>query len=189
MNAELDHLVVAARTLAEGVAWVRERLGAEPVAGGRHERMGTHNAVLSLGARRYLEVIAVDPAAAAPGRSRWFALDDPAVRARLDAGPALLHWVARTADLAAALRDYPEPVEVLELGRGPYRWRIGVPRDGRLPCAGACPTLIQWLAGAHPADALPASGCTLEALGRPGPARFSTPAGSRTLPWTAVAGE
>ena len=61
--------------------------------------MGTHNAVLSLGPRLYLEVIAVDPSLPAPGRPRWFDLDEPRMKAELAEGPVLATWVARTRDL------------------------------------------------------------------------------------------
>jgi hypothetical protein len=180
-----DHLVVAARTLEEGSMWIASRLGAAMAPGGKHALMGTHNRLLSLGHRQFLEVIAIDPEAPAPARPRWFALDTPAMNARLERGPALIHWVMRTDDLDAALGDYPQKVDVLDLERGDYRWRIGVPRDGGLPCAGDCPTLIQWLGDLHPGDRMPDSGCTLLDPGRAAnEARFSTPSGKRTLPWS-----
>jgi hypothetical protein len=180
----LDHLVVAARTLEEGGAWVRQRLGVVPVAGGKHAAMGTHNHLLGLDRGQYLEVIAVDPAAPAPPRPRWFGLDSNAMRARLAAGPALVHWVVRTDDLEGALADYPEPVEILHFERGNFRWRMGVPRDGRIPCDGQCPTLIQWEEGPHPSETLPPSGCSLLEFHTAGTmtATFATPAGIRTLP-------
>lgn len=184
MKRELDHLVVAARTLEEGAAWVEERLGASPVLGGKHPTMGTHNRLLLIGPGTFLEVIAVDPEAAALARARWFDLDSPAMRERLGEGPALIHWVERTVDLDAALRDYAEPVEILSLARGPYRWRIGVPRDGRRPGGGALATLIQWEGELHPADALPESGCRLECFAHENgvlEARFTTPSGVRNL--------
>jgi hypothetical protein len=183
MSLDFDHLVVAARTLEEGSTWIASRLGAPMAPGGKHALMGTHNRLLSLGHRRFLEVIAIDPEATAPSRPRWFGLDTFAMKARLDRGPALIHWVMRTDDIESALRQYPEAVEILQLERGDYRWRIGVPRDGRLPCDGACPTLIQWEGGLHPADRLPESGCMLLDLGRQSQAQFSTPAGRRSLPW------
>jgi hypothetical protein len=49
---ELDHLVVAARALEDGVAWVEARLGVTMGAGGKHALMSTHNRVLNLGGRR-----------------------------------------------------------------------------------------------------------------------------------------
>jgi hypothetical protein len=61
MEIRFDHLVVAARELAVGVAWVESRLGVPMGAGGRHDVMGTHNRLLSLGPGRFLEVIAIDP--------------------------------------------------------------------------------------------------------------------------------
>ena len=155
-----------------------------PVPGGKHPTMGTHNRLLRIGEREFLEVIAIDPDAAAPPRPRWFDLDAPAMRARLAQGPALIHWVERRADLEAALRDYSEPVEILALSRGAYRWRIGVPRDGRLPAGGALPTLIQWEGEMHPADALPDSGCRLARFARENTAfaaDFATPSGMRTI--------
>jgi hypothetical protein len=182
VRREFDHLVVAARTLDEGVAWIEERLGAPPVPGGEHPLMGTHNALLSLGPHAFLEVIAVDPRAGPVSRARWFSLGTGAMDALLARGPALIHWVERVDDIEAALGDYPERVEVLEASRRDYRWRIGVPADGRLPCGGACPTLIQWL-GPHPAQALPASGCSLMAPRRDGAAVLATAAGERMLPW------
>ena len=177
-----DHLVVAARTLDEGSRFIERELGAMPVAGGEHPLMGTHNALLSLGPGAFLEVIAIDPAAAPPARPRWFALDTPAMQRLLARGPALIHWVERVDDLEAALREYPDTVEVLDAARRSYRWRIGVPADGHLPCGGKCPTLIQWL-GPHPAAALPPSGCELVHLRRGGDAVLRTRAGERMLPW------
>lgn len=182
MPRQFDHLVVAARALAEGMRWMEGELGVAPVPGGEHPQMGTHNALLSLGPGAFLEVIAIDPAAAPVARARWFMLGTPAMDRLLAHGPALIHWVERVDDLDAALRDYPEAVQVLDAQRRHYRWRIGVPADGRLPCAGACPTLIQWL-GPHPANALPPSGCSLAHLRREEAAVLHTPRGERILPW------
>jgi glyoxalase-like protein len=182
---EFDHLVVAARTLDEGARWVHEKLGVEPSGGGRHDLMGTHNRLLKIGPREFLEVIAIDPRAPPPPRPRWFGLDSPQMRDRLEQGPALVHWVERTGDLESELRNYSEPVEILSLSRGAHSWRIGVSRDGRLPGGGTLPTLIQWDAGPHPCEVLPDSGCALKDFRhRRGwlEADFSTPSGMRTIP-------
>ena len=73
---ELDHIAVIAPDLGTGVAWVREALGVEMPAGGKHPEMGTHNRLVGLGPDVYLEVIAVDPEAPRPPHRRWFGLDD-----------------------------------------------------------------------------------------------------------------
>ncbi|HZQ75386.1 MAG TPA: VOC family protein [Burkholderiales bacterium] len=149
-RASIDHLAVAAPTLEEGVAWVRERLGAEPGPGGRHERMGTHNRLLRLGEKLYLEVIAIDPAAPSPGRARWFALDR-------DARIGLRSWAARTDDIAACgWIGAPE-----RMTRGSLQWTITVTPDGSMPMDGIAPTLLQWPPGVHPAATMPDSGCSL----------------------------
>lgn len=158
-----DHLVVAAASLAEGAAWVEERLGIRAQPGGAHAAMGTHNVLVSLGSRLYLEVIAIDPSAPAPPRPRWFGLDDPRMCAQLAEGPALVHWVARSDDFdrdaARAAIGIPIP-----MSRGDFTWRITVPADGRLPWQGLVPTLIGWGDSRHPADALPDTAIRLVAL-------------------------
>jgi hypothetical protein len=171
---ELDHLVVACRTLAAGRAWCEATFGVAAETGGHHPLMATHNAVIAVSSARfpksYLELIAIDPDAPAPARRRWFDLDAPALQAVL-VEPRLVHWVARTSDIAAtdaALRGAgfdPGPIVAAErmTPRGLLRWRITVPDDGSRPAAGAVPLLIEW-GDAHPVDALPASGVGLESL-------------------------
>ncbi len=164
LTAVSDHLVVAAATLDQGCDWIEEKLGVRPLPGGQHVAMGTHNALLSLGARFYLEVIAIDPTLPAPQRPRWFDLDEPSLRASLAERPRLVTWVARTADIAAAARRTPELGAILPMTRGAWSWRITVPADGHRPSQGLIPTLLQWDGSAHPADRLPESGCRLVAL-------------------------
>lgn len=185
MNTEVDHLVVVADTLAQGVAWCEATLGATPGPGGRHALMGTHNRLLALGGdaypASYLEIIAIDPEAPPTGRARWFGMDDPALQAAVRRAPRLVHLVARTAQIEmlrwglinlgvnpglpiAAARDTPQ---------GRLAWRILVPEDGTIACAGALPTLIEW-AGHHPAEHLPPSGIALRGVtlgGMPAPVR------------------
>lgn len=178
-GAQIDHLVVAASSLPEGVAWCEATLGMVPGPGGAHALFGTHNRLLRLRSdahpQAYLEIIAIDPAAtptrAAPLR-RWFDLDDPALRERLlREGPQLIHWVASVPDIDAASAAW----QALGMDRGPVikasrptpqgllRWRITVRDDGQRLFGGALPTLIQW-GDTHPADGMTDAGLGLQGL-------------------------
>lgn len=163
-RVEADHLVVAALTLKAGCDWVESRLGAAPQSGGRHARMGTHNALLSLGPRFFLEIIAIDPQGEAPARKRWFDLDEPRLHAALSEGPQLIHWVARTTDADAASARVPELGTPMRMERGDLRWRITVPDDGHRPGRGLLPTIIEWPDARHPSDSLPDLGLRLVAI-------------------------
>ena len=161
IRSALDHLVIVAPTLAEGIASVTQVLGVEPRPGGEHSRMGTHNALLRLGGAMYLEVIAVNPTAPDPGRARWFELDSLGP----GSAPRLATWVARTDDARTALAVSPIPPGPLEImTRGDLAWTITVPPGGCLLEGGVAPMLIQWTGGSHPAGRLPNVGLSLERL-------------------------
>ena len=161
---EPDHLVVVAQDLRRGCDWVEERLGVRPQPGGKHVAMGTHNALLSLGPRFYLEVIAVDPDGAKPSRPRWFDLDEPRMRAAMAEGPHLAHWVARTGDIDTAAARLPDLGVPTPMARGDLTWRITIPDDGHRPGRGLVPTLIQWPGAQHATDRMIDSGCRLVAI-------------------------
>ena len=164
-RATLDHLVVAADTLDNGEDYLESLLGVRPRRGGKHAAMGTHNSLLRLGERCYLELIAIDPGAAVPPRPRWFDLDRPAIRALVAQQPRLIHWVARTDDIEAARRASPiDPGPVHAMARGDFRWRITIPDDGHRPGDGLVPTLIEWSGDTHPALRLDDHGLRIVAL-------------------------
>jgi hypothetical protein len=147
--------------LDAGKKMVYEALGVWPQPGGVHARMGTHNLLLRLGPKVYLEIIAVDPALPAPGRPRWFDLDGKAQH-RL---PVLATWVARCDDIQAARAACGSSHGDIEpMSRGDFRWSITVPQDGSLPFDGVAPVLIQWQTPDHPASRLEDRGCTLVRL-------------------------
>jgi Glyoxalase-like domain len=160
LACRIDHLVLACAGLEQGAQYVRARLGVDVQPGGRHVLMGTHNALLRLGPRTYLELIALDPEGAAQ-RPRWFALDSLAVRERMAQGPFLLTWVAACSSVEAAAALDGGFGEVIAASRGAFSWRITVPADGSLPGDGVVPTLIQWDGDAHPCDGLAERGCVL----------------------------
>jgi hypothetical protein len=155
---ELDHIVVTAPDLEIGAEWVRDLLGATPEPGGAHPAMGTHNRLLRLGDKAYLEVIAPNPAAPPPQRPRWFELD----RVERDSPPRLAAWVARTPDIRSAADACSEPLGKVEpMSRGELEWLITIPQGGSLPLGGVAPMLIEWQTRVHPAARLRESGCAL----------------------------
>lgn len=175
-HTEVDHLVVAAASLAQARDWAEATLGVSPQAGGQHPLMGTHNALLGLAGsvypQTYLELIAIDPDAPAPDRARWFGLDDPALQARLAAsGPELVGFVARSGMvdmhrwglINARLQPGPILSASRETPAGTLSWKIVVADDGRPLAGGAVPTLIQW-SGPHPTERIAPSGLDLTAL-------------------------
>ncbi|NHZ94724.1 VOC family protein [Massilia sp. CCM 8734] len=160
---QLDHITITALTLDRGAAWVEDKLGVSPAPGGKHPAMGTHNLLLRLGDALFLEIIAVDPDAPAPGRPRWFALDTRGS----DATPALSAWVARTGDIAAmagAVALIAPLGPVTPMSRGAHNWLITIPADGGVPMDGVGPALIEWDAGPHPAAGMADVGLALHKL-------------------------
>lgn len=182
---QLDHLVMASATLAEGAAWCKRVFGITPATGGKHAFMGTHNLLFSVACERipnaYAEIIAIDPEGAVPNRPRWFGLDAPALRLALRGGPQLIHWVARSNDIHATSAAWRlaglEPGAAVAAERttpnSVLRWQIALQAGGARPFGGALPTLIEW-GEVHPCDALPASGVRLDGvqlIGLPAPCR------------------
>lgn len=170
----VDHLVVAAATLEQGVQWCEATFGITPAAGGSHPMMGTHNRLVRLGgqqySRCYLEIIAIDPGAPAPATARWFDLDQPALQAAVARQPRLVHFVTRCTDADGAVLALRErgldPGRLVSAERqtptGPLRWKITIRPDGQRLCHGTVPALIQW-SDAHPTDTMP--DCGVELLG------------------------
>jgi hypothetical protein len=175
LRARLDHLVIVARSLDEGVRWFEDTLGVTPGPGGKHPLMGTHNRLQKVATagfpRAYLEIIAIDPDAPAPGRRRWFDMDDEVLRERVRVKPRLVHFVASSGDAQAALDALAQAgIDAGPLLRaerptpnGFLQWRISVRDDGKRLFDGALPTLIQW-GDVHPSHTMTDGGLQLKSL-------------------------
>lgn len=171
---ELDHLVIVAPSLAEGVAHVRASLGLDMPYGGAHPEMGTRNHLLRLGEDVFLEVIAVDPDAPPPRGPRWFGMADAAaVRADWEAGLRLRGFVARTRDLDGLLAAHGALLgRRTPVSRGERSWDFAVRDDGAWPEGGAVPPVIDWGERGSPAKDMPDLGARLRSfvLEHPDPA-------------------
>lgn len=156
----LDHLVYITPDVALSTDRLEALLGVRAAAGGRHPMWGTHNALISLGDRAYLELCGPDPQAPPPEGPRPFGIDQAT-------HPRLASWVARAASLepahAAARRAGVELGEILSGSRrrpdgSTVAWRITDPRAPR--AGGIVPCLIDWGITPHPARSSP-PGCAL----------------------------
>ncbi|MDP4612215.1 MAG: VOC family protein [Limnohabitans sp.] len=186
MKTQIDHLVVMAASLDEGVQWCEDTLGITPGPGGEHEKYGTHNRLFKIASPEfplaYFEIIAINPLAVIPKRAqvpRWFDMDDAALQKAVAQGPRLVHFVSSTEDVKAArhvLRTQGiERGQVVHASRksskGTLNWQITVREDGERLFNGCLPTLIQWgkpeatdPLRLHPRNSLPRSGVTLQSL-------------------------
>ena len=186
MKTQIDHLVVMAASLDQGVQWCEDTLGITPGPGGEHEKYGTHNRLFKIASPQfplaYFEIIAINPAAVIPKRAqvpRWFDMDDAAVQKAIAQGPRLIHFVSSTEDVKASrhvLRTQGiERGQVVHASRksskGTLNWQITVREDGERLFNGCLPTLIQWgkpeatdPLRLHPRNSLPRSGVTLQSL-------------------------
>jgi hypothetical protein len=144
----LDHLIYSVPVLAAGVNQLESLFGLRAQPGGKHQGLGTHNALLGLGQSAYLEVIAPDPDQPAPATPRPFGLDS------LDR-PRLMGWAIRCDDIdarvAQACPQGYDPRDAIELQRttaqgSMLRWRLTLNALG----GGPIPFLIDWGDAVHP---------------------------------------
>ncbi len=160
----IDHIIYAADDLDAAADTIAALLGVRPVFGGQHLGVGTHNALLSLGPRTYLEVIAPDPNQPEPAQPRSFGIDTLAA-------PALVTWAASSNDIvnqvAAAKAAGYDAGTVVDGGRKTpegqqLAWRSAKHANalvGQLPPGdGLVPFLIDWGDTPQPATVVPSGG-------------------------------
>lgn len=168
----IDHLVWSTPDLDHGIRRIESLTGVRAIPGGSHPGAGTRNAILPLGERRYLEIIAPDPGQAEYRRPRVFRLDD------IDE-PTLVAWAAHTTDLGdlagVTFRDGQSLGQASAMSRRRadglvLEWQLTDPyveTDN-----GIVPFLIDWGDTPHPATAAPAELALVELqLRHPDPER------------------
>jgi hypothetical protein len=155
----LDHILLGCNDLQRGIDFVEQHTGVHAAFGGVHPGRGTQNALLSLGIRRYLEVIAPDPQpnASAELRSMLKKLTEP----------RLVGWAAHpgdiqvlAADLAKAgiIAEGPTPGSRKRPDGNVLHWKTLNLKDD---ANGLLPFFIEWSADSpHPSADAP-SGCQL----------------------------
>ncbi|MGB9465356.1 MAG: VOC family protein [Candidatus Acidiferrum sp.] len=156
MPVVLDHILLGCSDLDRGIDFVEKHTGVRAAFGGVHPGRGTRNALLSLGEKHYLEIIAPDPQqSAAPDHYALQKLSEP----------RLVGWAAHPGDLnqfAIRLRDTGLAFDGPHAGsrKRPdgrlLQWKTLNLKDDR---GGLLPFFIEWSADTvHPSADAP-SGC------------------------------
>lgn len=166
---DLDHMLLGVSDLDRGIAWLEERSGVRAAVGGVHPGRGTHNALLSLGPRQYLEIIAPDPAQlestiAVPSSAALVAT------LRTLKQPKLVGWGAHTDDIASVAKkatvaglkfDGPLDGSRVRPDGKTLRWKtLALEND----FDGILPFFIEWSRDSvHPSQDAPA-GCRVQSF-------------------------
>jgi hypothetical protein len=156
----LDHILLGCNDLQRGIDFVEQRTGVRAAFGGVHPGRGSQNALLSLGIRRYLEIIAPDPQQTASQSEL------PAKLKKLTE-PRLVGWAAHPGDLQVLAADLakagiaaegPTPGSRKRPDGGLLYWKTLNLKDD---ANGLLPFFIEWSPdSAHPSTDAP-SGCQL----------------------------
>ena len=158
---QIDHLVIGVADLDAGVSEFEELTGVRPAYGGEHPDRGTHNALVSLGERTYLELLAPRPGANVTESLRFLA-------ELAELTPVM--WAVSTDDITqTAARLASAGYEVTEPVPGSRRQKNGSTLhwtvfDLAAPDLAGAPFFIEWgEASVHPSESSP-GGCELGSL-------------------------
>ena len=167
----LDHVLLGCDDLDRGIDYVEQHTGIRAAFGGVHPGRGTRNALLSLGERHYLEVIAPDPK---QDRIEQFAQKQVAQLKQLSS-PRLIGWAAHPGDLekfSAHLReagvafDGPRPGSRQRPDGKLLQWKTLNLKDDK---EGLLPFFIEWSVDSlHPSADAP-KGCKIKHFGAVNP--------------------
>src|SRR5437667_12870623 len=162
----LDHILLGSNDLDRGIAFVEEHTRVRAAFGGVHPGRGTRNALLSLGERRYLEIIAPDPKEEQSSIPAY-AVHQLTIIKELTV-PRLVGWAAHPGEIEAFAKKLRKSGIAIA---GPFPGSRARP-DGRVlnwktlnladDRHGLLPFFIEWGANSvHPSADAP-SGCHLE---------------------------
>ena len=164
--ASFDHMLLGCGDLDQGIDFVERRVGVRAAMGGVHPGRGSRNALLSFGERRYLEIIAPDPAQPRESDVRQLYKIE---------SPRLIGWVVHVDDMDTLARNLtaadvpfkpPTPGSRKRPSGELLRWKLLYLRDDQ---HGLLPFFIEWdKESPHPSLDAP-KGCRLEAFGLQSP--------------------
>ncbi len=155
--AMLDHILLGCADLNRGIDFVEKHTGVRAAFGGVHPGRGTQNALLSLGEKHYLEIIALDP-------KQSFVPDHYGLAKLTE--PRLVTWAAHPGDLtqfaarltaASIAFDGPNPGSRKRPDNRLLQWKTLNLKDD---LGGLLPFFIEWSSDTtHPSSDAPAGCC------------------------------
>jgi len=143
---KLDHIVFGSSTLEEGTVFVENILQAKLGDIGYHKDMGTHNRVIRISEKVYLEVVAIDPKKKNIKNRKWFNLDNSNLQSKLKKLPQIIGYVIENDN--KNINKYYDPF--FEASRDCFKWKFAMPTfnndilDNQIIEAGIIPSLISW---------------------------------------------
>jgi catechol 2,3-dioxygenase-like lactoylglutathione lyase family enzyme len=162
----LDHILLGCSDLDTGIAFFEKNTGVRAAIGGIHPGRGTRNALLSLGNRKYLEIIAPDPAQdrvpdfAAPLLQKLKSLSTPRLVGWAD-HPGNIEVLAARLKAAGVIFDGPRDGSRARPDGHLLKWKTLNLADDH---SGILPFFIEWDAtSTHPSTDSP-TGCRLESF-------------------------
>lgn len=92
MTRKIDHIVYCVPNLEKAVADLESKLGIKAKIGGRHLTEGTKNAIINLGNKCYLEILAIDHNNKEIQGPRWMGID-------LIQSPKITRWALKSSNI------------------------------------------------------------------------------------------
>ena len=160
----LDHVILGCKDLDDGIQFVEKRTGVRATPGGVHPDRGMSNALLSLGQRHYLEIMAPDPNA--KNVQVWAARQPDVLKGLTN--PRLMGWAVHSNDLESLAKKFRDSgLQIVDPWPGSrtrpdgsiVSWKsFGLANDRH----GLLPFFIEWgKDSVHPSSDAP-TGCHLE---------------------------
>ena len=142
----LDHIVLGSLTLEEGTEFLENILQAKLSDIGYHKDMGTHNRVIRISEKVYLELVAIDPKRKNLKNRKWFNLDSSNLQSKLKKSPQIIGYVIENNN--RDINKYYDPF--FRASRDKYEWQFAMPTfrnnilDSEIIEKGVIPSLISW---------------------------------------------
>jgi len=155
MTKKIDHLVYCVQNLEDAISDLEKKLGVTAIIGGRHTTQGTKNALINLGDKCYLEILAIDHENQTVKTDRWMGID-------LLQESKITRWAIKSNKIIADAKYLEQYNKLMgHVTKGSRKmtngktliWQIAMPLSA--PEIDIAPFITDWSdSDAHPTDSL-----------------------------------